>query len=35
LEVVARVKNTMLASEDSSGSAQLLVAVSRGEVALR
>jgi hypothetical protein len=35
LEVAARGKITMLAPEDSSGSAQLLVAVSRGEVALR
>jgi hypothetical protein len=35
LEVVARGKNTMLAPEDSSGSVRLLVAVPRGEVALR
>jgi hypothetical protein len=35
LEVAARGKITMLAPEDSSGSTQLLVAVPRGEVALR
>jgi hypothetical protein len=35
LEVVARGKNTMLTPKDSSGLAQLLVAVPRGEVTLR
>jgi hypothetical protein len=35
LEVAARGKITMLAPEDSSGSAQLLVAIPWGEIALR
>jgi hypothetical protein len=35
LEIAARGKNTMLAPEDSSGLARLLVVVPRDEVALR